>query len=429
MNVAIIGSGGREHALGWKIKQSPNCGELFFIPGNCGTSSLGTNLNCDLKNFDSLLVEINKCKIDFVIIGPEQPLVDGLSDFLRENKIVVFGPSKSAAQIEASKFFAKEIMRKGNVPTANFAIFNLTEVDKIKNHAGKQNFPVVIKADGLAAGKGVKVCSSIDELNIFLEELRSEILSDSNTRVLVEEFMEGDEASIFAITDGEDYILLPAAQDHKRIGEGDTGDNTGGMGAYAPTSLLDNQFSEFVAKTIIEPTLKSMRDNGTPFSGCLYAGLMISNGIAKVVEFNCRFGDPETQAVLPILEGDFLELLYSAAIGKLSKSSVHYKSRSAICVIAASAGYPKKYNKGFEISGLSDVSKQTIVFHSGTKMEHEKIFSNGGRVIGVTFLNEEDDLAENIGRVYSEMKKIKFENIYFRKDVGQKGLKYLNKRN
>lgn len=429
MNVAIIGSGGREHALGWKIKQSPNCGELFFIPGNCGTSSLGTNLNCDLKNFDSLLVEINKCKIDFVIIGPEQPLVDGLSDFLRENKIVVFGPSKSAAQIEASKFFAKEIMRKGNVPTANFAIFNLTEVDKITNHAGKQNFPVVVKADGLAAGKGVKVCSSIDELNIFLEELRSEILSDSNTRVLVEEFMEGDEASIFAITDGEDYILLPAAQDHKRIGEGDTGDNTGGMGAYAPTSLIDNQLSEFVAKKIIEPTLKSMRDNETPFSGCLYAGLMISNGIAKVVEFNCRFGDPETQAVLPILEGDFLELLYSAAIGKLGKSSVHYKSRSAICVIAASAGYPKKYNKGFEISGLSDVSKQTIVFHSGTKMEHEKIFSNGGRVIGVTFLNEEDDLAENIGRVYSEMKKIKFENIYFRKDVGQKGLKYLNKRN
>lgn len=429
MNVAIIGSGGREHALGWKIKQSKKCDGLFFIPGNGGTGSLGVNLKCDVKNFHNVLKLLNENQIQFVVVGPEQPLVDGLSDFLRENGIKVFGPSKAAAQIEASKFFAKKIMKMGNVPTADFKIFSLKDRTEINNYISQVNFPVVIKADGLAAGKGVKVCTSKVDAKNFIIELEKEIIGNVDSQILVEQFMEGDEASIFAITDGSEFIILPPAQDHKRIGDGDSGDNTGGMGAYAPTALVNEQMMEEVASKIIEPTLRAMRENGTPFSGCLYAGLMLTNEGPKAVEFNCRFGDPETQVVLPIIEGDLLELLFSSSVGELNKKSVKYNSRSAICVIAASYGYPKKFEKGFVISGLDEVGDGTTVFHSGTKLEHDSVLSNGGRVVGVTFCNESNDLNANIEAVYRAIEKIKFENIYLRKDIGQKGLRYLSKRN
>lgn len=428
MNVAIIGGGGREHALGWKIKQSPNCQKMIFIPGNGGTANLGANISCDLMNFESVHKLVIENEIDLVVIGPEQPLVDGLSDFLRENDVLVFGPSKSAAQIEASKFFAKNIMKLGNVPTAQFEIFSMKDEKNIFEYLSNCQYPCVIKADGLAAGKGVKVCPDVSEANKFIDELKNEIIGTANSEILIEEFMDGEETSIFAITDGDNFILLPAAQDHKRIGDGDTGDNTGGMGAYAPTALVDENLLQKISLDIIVPTLKAMRINGTPFSGCLYAGLMISNGNPKVVEFNCRFGDPETQVVLPILEGDFLQLLYSSAFGSLESNSVWYSSKSAVCVIAASNGYPRKFEKGFPIYGLEKLENSTVVFHSGTKTEHGALVTNGGRVFGLTTINHSNNLSINIAEVYEEIDKLKFENIYFRKDIGLKGLKYLKER-
>jgi phosphoribosylamine---glycine ligase len=352
MRVLLIGSGGREHALALKINKSSLLDKLFIMPGNPGTNNLGENTDINPSQKNEVLQFCKEAKIDLIVIGPEQPLVEGLSDFLRNENFKVFGPGKKAAEIEGSKSFAKQLMKKYNIPTAGFAVFNSDEYDDALLYLRKSKYPVVIKADGLAAGKGVLICSNFIEVeNVLKEIFIDKVFGTSGDKIIIEEFLEGEEASVFAITDGTDFITLPSSQDHKRMGDNDTGKNTGGMGAYSPAPVITNQLLSMIENNIIKPTLKGMKSEGSLFSGCLYAGLMITEEGPKVIEFNCRFGDPETQVVLPLLKGDFLKLLYSSAAGKLDKDAVHYEDGCAVCVVAASKGYPDSYEKGFEITG------------------------------------------------------------------------------
>jgi phosphoribosylamine---glycine ligase len=388
MKVLLIGSGGREHALAYGISKSSMLEKLWVSPGNPGTAELAENIsltgNSEILNF---------CKsnaVDLVVIGPEKPLVDGLSDFLRENNIPVFGPSKAAADIEAHKSFAKQLMQKYNIPTAGFIEFSSSELDKALDYVSNAEYPLVIKADGLAAGKGVLICSDANDAKNTLQEiLKNKVFGKAGEKVIIEEFLEGEEASVFAITDGSEFICLPAAQDHKRAHDNDTGKNTGGMGSYAPAPVVTSDIQERVNSEIIIPVLNAMKAEGREFSGCLYCGLMIKDGAVKVVEFNCRFGDPETQAVVPLLEGDFLKLLYSTATGNLDIDAVRYSGKSAVCVVAASYGYPDFYDTGFEIFGLQDITDPGIfIFHAGTKSEYQRIVTSGGRVLGLTAVAE-----------------------------------------
>jgi phosphoribosylamine--glycine ligase len=424
MNVVVIGSGGREHTLALKIKESPQLEKLFIIPGNPGTYFLGENVSINLSDQPRIINFCKENKIDLVVIGPEQPLVDGLANVLRENKINVFGPNKEAAAIEASKSFAKKIMKEAGVPTAKYITFTPNMHEPAKEYIRQKKYPCVIKADGLAAGKGVFVCNepkeAEDALNlIFLDKA----FGESGEKVLVEEFLVGEEASVFAICDGEDFICLPASQDHKRIGDNDTGKNTGGMGAYAPAPIVTPKIFEGIKNGIIYPILRTLKKNNANFIGCLYAGLMLTEEGVKVIEFNCRFGDPETQVVLPIIKGDFLQLLYSAALGKIDKDAVEYNGGSSVCVVAASKGYPDSYKKGFEITGLNELPADIIVYHAGTKEEDGKIFTNGGRVLGVTSVLPDFNLMLAKDKAYKALEKISFENIYYRKDIADKAFK------
>ena len=423
MNVLLIGSGGREHALAYKISQSPLLSCLYILPGNPGTEKLGENIFIDQNNFDGIYSFCNDKKIDLVVIGPEQPLVSGLTDYLNDKNIKVFGPSKLAAEIEAYKSFAKSLMKKYNIPTAGYAEFSSNEYEAAKKYLSRQNYPCVIKANGLAAGKGVLICNNSEEAVKGLNEIFiDKVFGKSGDKIVVEEFMPGEEASIFAITDGIDFICLPSAQDHKRIGDNDTGKNTGGMGAYSPAPVVTENLLKEIEKEIIAPTILGMKKEGREFIGCLYCGLMINNNKAKVVEFNCRFGDPETQAVLPVLDGDFLRLLYSAASGKLDKTSVMYNGGASVCVVAASKGYPETYEKGFEISGLQNSGEGVTIYHAGTKKIKDKIVTNGGRVLGVTSFIGYNNLKDAKALAYKTLEKISFEGIYFRKDISDKAI-------
>ncbi len=424
MNVLLIGSGGREHALAYKIKQSKLLGELFILPGNPGTEELGKNISIDGKNFEEVLSFCNENNIELVVVGPEVPLVEGIADFLRSKNIPVFGPDKAAAKIEASKSFAKYLMDKYNIPTAKYAEFNDSEYDKAKEYLSRHGYPCVIKADGLAAGKGVLICNTFEEAVNGLDEIFvNKVFGKSGSKIIVEEFMLGEEASIFAITDGESFICLPSAQDHKRIGDNDTGKNTGGMGAYSPAPIVSDKMLSVIENKIVKPAVNAMAKEGRKFIGCLYCGLMINNESVKVVEFNCRFGDPETQAVLPLLKGDFLQLLYSAAKGKIKKDSVKYSGGSAVTVVAASNGYPGSYQKGFKITGLENTPENIIVFQAGTKKVGNDIVTSGGRVLNITSMLNENDLKLAKETAYSAINNIKFEGIYFRKDIADKGIK------
>ncbi len=423
MNVAVIGSGGREHAISLRISTSTLLEKLFIIPGNPGTALLGENVSININDFTAIVSFCKQRNISLVIIGPEQPLESGLADVLRENGLKVFGPGKEAAAIESSKSFAKSIMKIADVPTAKYLQFNNEMYDHAKEYIKNKKYPCVIKADGLAAGKGVFICSNSDEAEKAINEiLISKIFGQAGNSVLIEEFLEGEEASVFAITDGEKFVILPPSQDHKRIGDNDTGKNTGGMGAYAPTPFVNDEILEVIRKTIIAPTLKALKDEGKNFIGCLYAGLILTNDGPKVIEFNCRFGDPETQVVLPILEGDFLKLLYSAACGDIDMNAVRYNNGCSVCVVTASSGYPDEYEKGFEISGLENLPDDIIVYHAGTKEIEGKILTNGGRVLGVTSVLNDNNLNEAKKKTYEALKSIRFGNIYFRKDIAAKAI-------
>ena len=424
MNVALIGSGGREHALALKISESDLLGKLYIIPGNPGTAQFGENLNLDVKNHSKIVELCEERIIDLVVIGPEQPLVDGLGDVLRKNNILVFGPGAKAAEIEAQKSFAKYIMKSVGVPTANYIEFNTSMYERAKEYIKQKKYPCVIKANGLAAGKGVVICNNSEEAGEALHSFFiDKVFGKSGEKILIEEYLTGEEVSVFAITDGTNFVCLPPSQDHKRIGENDTGKNTGGMGAYAPAPMLTDEMLEDISAKIIEPTLRALSTEGKKFIGCLYAGLILTDEGPKVIEFNCRFGDPETQVVLPLLKGDFLKLLYSAADGNLDKNAISYETGSAVCVVAASKGYPESYQVGFEINGLETIPQNVIVFHASTKDIAGKVVTNGGRVLGVTSVIIENDLSAAKKLAYNALVKIHFDNIYYRKDISNKAIK------
>ena len=425
MNILIIGSGGREHAIALKLSESENIKKMFISPGNAGTLNVGVNVFININNFSEVIDFCKNNKVELVVIGPEVPLVNGLANELRKQDIYVFGPNKEAAEIEGNKKFAKELMREYNIPTANFKTFNKDDINKAKEYLETSKYPIVIKASGLAAGKGVIIAEKKEEAISAIEEImQQQIFGNAGDEVVIEEFLEGEELSVFAITDGEEYVLLPPAQDHKKIGEGDTGKNTGGMGAYAPLSFVTDSLITEIETNVVNPTLKALRSKNKKFNGCLYCGLINTKEGIKVIEFNCRFGDPETQAVLPLLEGDFFELLYSVAKGKINKEAVKYNGGSAMCVVTVSGGYPGKYDKGFEIKGLNEINDPNInVIHAGTKYENGKILTNGGRVLNFIAFDKENNLSKCKTMAYNAISKVEYDKIYFRKDIGFRALK------
>ncbi|MFA7288786.1 MAG: phosphoribosylamine--glycine ligase [Melioribacteraceae bacterium] len=424
MKVVLIGSGGREHAIALALSKSQKLSQLFILPGNPGTKQYGKNVDLTVLDYPGILEFCLKEKIDLVVIGPEQPLVDGLADLLRENGIYVFGPSKEAARIEGEKSFAKDLMRENNIPTAAYKIFQLNQKKDLLNYLLEQKYPIVIKADGIAAGKGVVIPEDLETATITVRNFfDNSIFGPAGEKVVIEEFLTGQEVSLFIITDGDEYVLLPAAQDHKRIGDGDTGKNTGGMGAYAPAPILTDEILEEVKRKIVEPTLNALKKKDAKYNGCLYCGLILTQEGTKVIEFNCRFGDPETQVVLPLLDGDLLELFYSTAVGKISQNSVAYNGGSAVCVVAASEGYPDGYEKGKVIKGIETALThypQSIIYHAGTKEKEGTLLTNGGRVLGVTSVIKDNDLKQCKQMAYDTLSYISFDGIYYRKDISDK---------
>ncbi len=425
MNVLLLGSGGREHALAWKLSQSPKLDQLYIAPGNPGTAQAGENVDLSLTDFDGILEFIKEKEIELTVVGPEKPLVAGIADFLQDKGHKVFGPSKAAAQLEGSKKFANNFMEKNHIPTADYVSFGQDEFDEALSYVQRRDeYPVVLKADGLAGGKGVFICETEEEVEKRLNQLQEDAkLSDAAETLVIEEFLEGEEASVFVISDGETAKIIHNAQDHKRIGEGDTGLNTGGMGAYSPAPVMTDELLMRVEKEIVLPTISAMLLDDTPYQGILYCGLMITEQGPKVVEYNCRFGDPECQAILPSLKNDLLELLDAAASGELAGRNIELDDQYRCCVVMASGGYPKEYEKGKTISGIEDVSDDVLVFHAGTASRDGKVITDGGRVLNV--VGSGDSLQDAIKSTYGQIKKITFENAYYRSDIGVKGLAHL----
>jgi len=413
MKYLIIGSGGREHAIAWRLLNDGGADEIFVAPGNGGIEDR-YRIDIQADDFEGIRrFSIDK-KIDLVVIGPEVPLVNGLADFLGEKGIRCFGPSQKAAMIEGSKLFAKRIMESYDVPTAGH--WDFTGKKDLLEFIGKQEkYPVVIKLDGLAAGKGVGIPQNRAEAVAFIEE---NVKSDS--RVFVEEYLDGEEASVLSISDGVTVIPLVAAQDHKRVFDGDMGPNTGGMGAYAPAPVVTPERMKFIREKVLQPVIDGMRSEGIPFKGILYAGVMISGDRITVLEFNARFGDPETQVILPLLDVKLGDLLNAAVDGKLAEFDLKFKKAHAMTVVMAAGGYPGNYDKGKEISGFENVSDRVMVFHAGTAKKDGKILSNGGRVLNVTSIGS--TLKEAQQNIYSEIDKVGFEKSFYRKDIGYRAL-------
>lgn len=420
MKVCVIGSGGREHALAWRLSISPSVTKVYAIPGSAAMSDCAELVGIDWQQSDHLISFLKDNQVDLAVVGPEAPLVAGLADVLTKAGIPVFGPSKAAAQLEGSKVFAKDLMKKYNIPTAAYGVFH--KVDEAKAFIAQTGAPIVVKADGLAAGKGVVVAMTIDEANVAVEDMLSgNRFGDAGNTVVIEEFMEGEEASLLAFVDGKTVVPMIASQDHKRIFDGDKGPNTGGMGTYAPAPVLTDALRDEAMKTILEPMVAAMGKEGMPYVGCLYAGLMITDEGPKVVEFNARFGDPETQVVLPLLDSDLGEIMMACAKGTLTSNMVKWKDSSAACVILASKGYPETSSKGDVISGDIKQYDTTIVFHSGTKLVGENYVTNGGRVLGVVGLGK--DLRTALDRAYRRIEHIDFEGMQYRTDIGAKAFK------
>jgi phosphoribosylamine--glycine ligase len=425
-SVLLIGGGGREHAIAWKLSQSDKLGTLFIAPGNPGTASLGTNVSLNLDDFQEILSFVQENGVELVVVGPEGPLVNGISDFLLKHNIPVFGPRKRAAMLEGSKEFAKDFMVKYNIPTADYSVFNSSDYDDaLKFVKLKDSYPIVLKVDGLAGGKGVFICNTEEEVKQRLLQIKKdETLSKAASKLVVEEFMEGEEASVFVISDGHTAHVLHNAQDHKRVGEGDTGLNTGGMGAYSPAPLVTDDLLETIKNQIIEPTITGMQLEESSYTGILYVGLMITEDGPKVVEYNCRFGDPECQVILPSLQNDLLDLMLSVTEQRLDEKSIQLDDQYRCCVVLASDGYPVKYEKGMTISGLNDIDSEAVVFHAGTAMKNDEVVTNGGRVLNV--VGNGKTLKGAIDHAYKNADKIHFSNKYFRKDIGHKGLQRIS---
>jgi phosphoribosylamine--glycine ligase len=427
MNVLIIGSGGREHAFAWKLKQSPKVSKIYCAPGNAGIAEIAELVPLEIDDIDGLFQFAKKKRIDLTVTGPEVPLVKGIVDLFEKHGMRIFGPGKYAAQLEGSKVFAKDFMKRHRIPTAAYATFNRAEYSKAQQHLTANDAPIVLKADGLAAGKGAVVCQSTGEaLTVLRECFEKDMFGESGNTIIVEEFMKGEEASIFVLTDGTHYKLLQPAQDHKQILDGDKGKNTGGMGAYAPAPVVSSALLKRIEKEIVVPALNGMRAEGKAYKGCLYVGLMMTKEGPKVVEFNCRLGDPEAQVVLPLIDGDLFDILSACASNSLHTIDLRFHEASAVCVVMASRGYPDKYETGKPIEGLDAVLSDVgvVVFHAGTKKENGKTVSSGGRVLGVTAIGYGHDLEGTIAAAYAAVKKITFDGAYYRSDIGVKGLKH-----
>ena len=420
MKVCVIGNGGREHALAWRLSISPSVTKVYAIPGSAAMSDCAELVGIDWQQSDHLIGFLKDNQVDLVVVGPEAPLVAGLADVLNKAGIPVFGPSKAAAQLEGSKVFAKDLMKKYNIPTAAYGVFH--NVEEAKEFIRQTGAPIVVKADGLAAGKGVVVAMTVDEANAAVEDMLSgNRFGEAGSTVVIEEFMEGEEASLLAFVDGKTVVPMIASQDHKRIFDGDKGPNTGGMGTYAPAPVLTDALRDEAMKTILEPMVGAMQKEGMPYVGCLYAGLMITAEGPKVVEFNARFGDPETQVVLPLLDSDLGQIMMACATGNLTAERVKWKDSSAACVILTSKGYPETSSKGDVIHGDIKQHDTTIVFHSGTKLVGEEYVTNGGRVLGVVGLGK--DLRTALNRAYGRIEHIDFEGMQYRTDIGAKAFK------
>ncbi len=419
VNVLVVGSGGREHAIGWKLSQNDSVDRVFHAPGNGGTLN---NIQIPVDNLDELakFASENDC---FTVVGPEAPLAMGIVDFFNEKGLKIFGPTRKAAQLEASKIWAKQFLKRNNIPTAAFEVFD--DPVKAKEYVSQIDYNVVIKADGLAAGKGVIVCDSKDEAEKSIDMmLIDKKFGDAGSSIIIEERIDGIEASYIALSDGKIAIPMATSQDHKRVFDNDKGPNTGGMGAYSPTPIIDNDISQKIQEKIIDKTISALRDEGITFQGFLYAGIMLKDGEPYVLEYNVRMGDPECQPILMRMESDLFEYLIGSVSGTLDTMlPISWKDKSAVCIVLASKGYPESYPKGDEIFGLDQTFDDGFVFHAGTKKQDVKIITNGGRVLGVTGLG--DTLESAIKHAYDITEKISWENKYLRADIGKKGLSYL----
>ena len=420
MKVAIIGSGGREHSICYKLKQSKNLKKLVCIPGNAGTAQICENLNVDISNFNQLYDELKKKEIDIVIVGPEVPLVEGIKDFLEEKSIKVFGPSKKASQLEGSKLFLKNFCSEFKIPSARFQeVKNLSEASDCIDKFG---LPIVVKSDGLAAGKGVTICNKKEEALNDVKAIFSGKFKSSK-KVILEEFLKGEEASYFVITDGEDFLPIGTAQDHKRIFENDVGPNTGGMGAYSPSYLITDDIESKIINRIIKPTLAGMKKIGSPFSGILYAGLMINNGDPKLVEYNIRFGDPECQILMMRMKSDFLEIVINTIEKNLKNKKIEWYDYPGITIVASNKGYPGDYDKSTVIKNLNkiDQNENIQIFHAGTSNVNGEIIAIGGRVLNSTVTNKSLKIARD--EALRALDKLEWENKYYRRDIGWRVIK------
>ncbi|MGD0785053.1 MAG: phosphoribosylamine--glycine ligase [Sedimentisphaerales bacterium] len=423
MNVLLVGNGGREHAIAWKLAQSKELKKLFIAPGNPGTAKCGINIDIKADEYDKLLAFAKENKVGLAVIGPEDPLADGIVDRFEKAGIKAFGPSGAAAQLEADKAFSKQIMKANSIPTAESRTFD--NFQDAKTYIASRDEAVVIKATGLAKGKGVFVCNEPAEGILAAEKImEGKIFGKAGEKILVEDKLLGQEASILALVDGRNIYVLEPAQDHKAIGDGDTGPNTGGMGAYCPAPIVTEKMMDQIVKEILVPTIDGMNRNGTPYRGVLYAGIMITQGGPRVLEYNVRFGDPETQPILARLKSDLLEAMLATCDGTLDKITLEWDSRPAVCVVMASGGYPDEYEKGKVITGLEDADKleDVIVFHAGTTEKNGQIVTAGGRVLGVTGLG--NNIADAKAKAYEAVEKIKFEKAYYRKDIADKAIKW-----
>jgi phosphoribosylamine--glycine ligase len=422
MKILVVGGGGREHALVWKMAQSPLVEKIYCAPGNPGIAEQAECIPLKVDDVEGLLAFSKKNAVDLTVVGPELPLTLGIADLFRKEGLTIFGPEQKAARLEGSKNFSKTLMAKYGIPTAEFAAF--TDYEKAAEYVRSKGAPIVVKADGLAAGKGVYVAETLDDaLQALKEIMLDSAFGDAGSQVVIEEFLEGEEASFFAFTDGKNILPLASSQDHKQVYDGDQGPNTGGMGAYSPAPVVTPALYDEIIKKVIEPTIRGMAEEGCPYTGILYAGLMIKNGCLRVLEFNARFGDPEAQPLLMRMKSDIVPVLLACAQGRLEKKTLEWHDKAAVCVVMASGGYPGSYEKGFEITGLEKAStiEDLMVFHAGTQKKNGKFLNSGGRVLGVTGLGT--TIGEAIEKAYSGVRNISWKDVRYRTDIGRKALK------